>query len=478
MSTGAAMELHGFGYRPAGSSRWSVKDVDLVVQPGERLLLLGASGSGKSTLLKAMAGLLDAGGTIAGTAQVHGRPTAAARRSVGLLLQDPDAGLVLSRAGEDVAFGPQNRGCPADQVERRVVESLRAVRFPYPADHPVAMLSGGEKQRLAFAGVLALRPDVLLLDEPTSMLDPAGAHVVRSAVERAVDETGCTLLVVEHDVDPWLPLVDRVVVLGEDGVVVDGPPASVRRSPRAASTWLGRSLTFPPDERTPGEALLLADSVGYAHRQGPRVLNRVDAELRSGSVLAVVGPNGSGKTTLARLLGGLMAPTSGAVRATEQLIGATALQPHPHRWHAAGLAGRIGSVFQNPEHAFLASSTRRELMIGPLSQGRSEREATTIADELVERLRLEPAAEQNPFTLSGGEQRRLSVGAAIATSPRVLVLDEPTFGQDPTSWREIAELTSELAATGTAVAVATHDRVFREQLADGLVSLVGLGAAS
>ena len=478
MSGSSGVVLRGFGYRPAGSGRWAVRGVDLSIAPGERVLLLGASGAGKSTVLRAMAGLLDSGGEMVGQVTVDGLVPPLAGGRVGLLLQDPDAGLVLSRAAEDVAFGPQNAGRGPDEVARAVAAALSAVGFPYPDQHPISALSGGERQRLALAGVLALGPSLLLLDEPTSMLDPPGAALVRQAVVDACERSGRTVVVVEHDVEPWLDVVDRVVVLGPEGVEASGPVDEVARSAAAASTWLGAPATGARRSGIAGPELLRADQAQFCHRGWDRpALSPVDVELRSASTVALVGPNGSGKTTLARLLGGLAAPTRGAVTATADLLAGGGLPRQPHRWRAPALAGRIGSVFQNPEHAFLAGSVREELMIGPRAVGRPAAACEALADELMQRLRLDHAAGQNPFTLSGGEQRRLSVAAAIATSPRVLVLDEPTFGQDPATWREIAELTATLAAQGAAVAVATHDRRFRVSVADRVVELQPPGGA-
>ncbi|MFL6070339.1 MAG: ABC transporter ATP-binding protein [Actinomycetes bacterium] len=472
MSEVPAVRLNGFGFRPAGASRWAVRGVDLVIEQGERVLLLGDSGAGKSTVLRTIAGILDAGGQIAGEVAVNGLPTSTARDRVGLLLQDPDAGLVLTRAGEDVAFGPQNQGCPPAEVEERVAEALASVGFPYPPSHPTATLSGGERQRLALAGVLAMRPSVLLLDEPTSMLDPDGAAMVREAVGRVTRESNCTLIVVEHNVDEWLGMVDRVVVLGDSGVEADGTVEKVTESPAAANTWLQPTSTPAVLQRQSGELLLRAADVGYRHKGSQRFSVRgVDALLHAGSTLAISGSNGSGKTTLARLLGGLTAPTTGAVVAESALIGAAKLQSAPHTWRAAALAGRIGSVFQNPEHAFLASDVRSELAIGPRSLGRPDSVVLAVVDDLLGRLRLERVATQNPFTLSGGEQRRLSVGAALATEPRVLVLDEPTFGQDPHTWREIVDLTVTLSDSGAAIAVATHDKRYRAAVASRVLQL-------
>ena len=472
MSEVPAVRLNGFGFRPAGQARWAVRDIDLQIERGERVLLLGASGTGKSTVLRAVAGILDAGGETSGEIDVDGLPAPSARERVGLLLQDPDAGLVLTRAGEDVAFGPQNRGCSPAEVETRVAKALSSVGFPYPPSHPISALSGGERQRLALAGVLAMAPSVLLLDEPTSMLDPDGAALVRAAVDSVARETECTLVIVEHNVEHWIGLIDRVVVMGNDGVEADGSVEQVRQSPAAMNTWLRPASPSPRAPRTTGERLLRAEDAGYRHKGSKRFAVRgADLELRAGSTLAIGGANGSGKTTLARLLGGLAAPTVGSVVAEPALLGSERLRREPHTWRAAALAGRIGSVFQNPEHAFLAADVRSELAIGPRSLGQQDSVVRATVDDLLGRLRLERVATQNPFTLSGGEQRRLSVGAAIATAPRVLVLDEPTFGQDPHTWREIAQLTLSLVDAGAAIAVATHDQAFREAVADQVLEL-------
>ena len=462
--TAAAVELNDFGYRPAERERWAVRGLDLSFQPSEHVLLLGASGSGKSTLLRALAGLLDVGGTFEGDVRVDGLPAIAARERVGLLLQDPDAGIVLTRAGEDVAFGPQNRGVPPDEVTRRVAHALDAVGFRYPVTRPVAALSGGERQRLALAGVIALAPSLLLLDEPTSMLDPEGAAMVRDAVARVSATTGCTLIVVEHQVGAWLPLIHRVVILDEGGVQADGPPEEIRKTSAAANTWLATPSGSESAALTAGEVVLTADGVGYRHpRTEQFALQGATVALRARSALAITGANGAGKTTLARLLGGLASPTEGSVVASSSLATGIRSQ-NPSEWSARELAGRIGSVFQNPEHAFLARTVRDELAVGPTALGTSEQQVKPVVDDLLSRLRLEHLADQNPFTLSGGEQRRLSVGAALATAPRVLVLDEPTFGQDPTTWRQLATLTRGLRDSGTAIAVATHDQRFREQV--------------
>jgi energy-coupling factor transporter ATP-binding protein EcfA2 len=453
----ARVAARGWGWRHAARRDWALRDVDLVVAPGERVLLLGPSGAGKSTLLAALAGLLDpdASGTAEGALAVDGRPAREARARTGLVLQDPEAQLVMARAGDDVAFGLENRAVPPELIWPRVDRALDEVGFPYGRDRPTSALSGGEKQRLALAGALALRPGLLLLDEPTANLDPAGAALVRDVLKTVTD---VTLVLVEHRVEQALPLVDRVVVLAPGGgVVADGRPGRVLTGPLADrlardGVWLPGRRTAPRRAvRPPGPEVVRSTA------RHPRSSAR-DLALHEGEAVAVTGPNGAGKSTLALLLAGLLAPAQGAVTA----VGPGAPSAPLHRWRARALAALVGTVFQEPEHQFLTSTVRAELDLG--TDGRR-------TDALLERLRLAHLAEANPFTLSGGENRRLSVATALAAAPRVLVLDEPTFGQDARTWAELLALLAELRDEGRAVLTVTHDEELTAALADRTVAL-------
>ncbi|SDT67392.1 ABC transporter ATP-binding protein [Actinoplanes derwentensis] len=454
------VRLRGFGWRHAGRRAWALRGLDLDVRHGERVLLLGPSGAGKSTLLSALAGLLPAdSGESEGTIEIGGPDSRA-----GIVFQDPQTQIVMARSGDDVAFGLENQGIPAADIWPRVSDVLDRAGFPYPINRPTAALSGGEAQRLALAGVLVLRPGLLLLDEPTANLDPSGAALIRAAITRATGPD-TTLIIVEHRVAEVLPLVDRVVVLEPGGGVrADGSPevifAAYGDKLAGEGVWVP-GFTFPLLKSTSPttDVLVRAEQATVAGRLAP-----VSIHAGAGEILAVTGPNGAGKSTLALLLGGLLAPSTGRITAFGD-------NRPPHRWRAATLATRIGSVFQNPEHQFVTGRVADELALGPRRIGHSPAEVTRIVDELLQRLRLDNLAEANPYTLSGGEARRLSVATALATAPQLLVLDEPTFGQDRRTWRELADLLAALRDDGHGIVAVTHDEAFVRTLADRIVPL-------
>lgn len=447
--------------------------LDLAIEPGERVLLLGPSGAGKSTLIAALAGVLGGAeeGEQAGWLGVGGLDAAGRAHPTGLVLQDADSQGILARVGDDVAFGLENLAVPASEIWQRVRSALDAVGLDVALDRPTAALSGGQAQRLALAGAFAMRPGLMLLDEPTANLDHDGVAQVRRSVERLSADRGMTVIIVEHRVGTWLDLVDRIVVLGADGsLVADGPPRAVLAASRteleAAGVWLP-DLELPrrPASHATGAPLLEARGLGVGRRGASVAASDLDVDLAPGAPLVVTGPNGAGKTTLALTLGGLLVPRAGEVRATPGLSRGAATEPH--RWRSRELLTRIGSVFQNPEHQFLAATVRDELALGPRALHLRPGEVTARVDELLERLGLAPLAAANPFTLSGGQKRRLSVGTALATRPQVLLLDEPTFGQDARSWRELVGLLAELAAAGHAIAAVSHDEHLAAALGAG-----------
>ncbi|MGF6834378.1 energy-coupling factor transporter ATP-binding protein EcfA2 [Paenarthrobacter sp. TE4293] len=476
----AAISAEGWGWRHAGRSAPAIHGLDLRIEPGERVLLLGPSGAGKSTLLHALAGVLgdeEDDSDESGSLLIDGVAPREQRGRAGLMQQDPETQVVLSRVGDDVAFGAENLAVPRGEIWARVHEALDDVGLRTAAgggvalDHPTAALSGGQKQRLALAGILAMQPGLLLLDEPTANLDPDGVLEVRDAVRRCLDKTGATLVVVEHRVSVWKDVVDRIVVLGPGSVLLDGPPDQVLAEARSllidAGVWVpGYVPATRARRRQAGSAqLLLAAQDLAVSREKPRrkgfksippvpVQTSISAQVRSGQALTITGPNGAGKSTFALTLAGLLAPVDGKVSAAVELSEGAGIDPFA--WKADQLISRIGTVFQEPEHQFVTGKVLDELMFGPRHLGHGEERV----DELLERLRLTHLVEANPYTLSGGEKRRLSVATVLAAHPRVLVLDEPTFGQDANTWAELASFLSELLDAGTAVVSVTHDQEF------------------
>jgi energy-coupling factor transport system ATP-binding protein len=430
-----------------------VAGLDLAAEPGERVLLAGPSGAGKSTVLHALVGAL--GTTLSG--DLDGRVRVGG--TVGFVPQAPGDAVVAERIGRDVAFGPENRGLARREIWARVDRALADVDLPHGRDHPTAALSGGELQRLALAGALALRPDVLLLDEPTSMLDPDHAEGVRRAVASTVARSGATLLVVEHRLGPWLDLVDRVVVLGADGTVAldVAPDVLLRDHAQAAArhgVWLPglpapTPATIDPALLAPVDAVepvvaegLVVDLVRRSMRGATRTraLDGVGARLDPGRVTAVTGPSGAGKSTLLATVGGLLEPSAGTVR------------PARARVRSRDLARGVGWLPQVPEHGFVASTVREEVALTPTRVGR-----TVDVEALLEVVGLGRFAGTHPFRLSGGEQRRLSMLTAVAHRPGLVLLDEPTVGQDRDTWSAVVGLALAAAAGGAVVGVATHD---------------------
>ena len=569
----AELRFEHWGYRHASRRAFAVRGLDLTIKAGQRVLLLGASGIGKSTILSGAAGLIgndfvakssakdsakdsatkssantsdtsakshqttlveDAdGGVSEGCVLVDGVPVRRARGKVGLVLQDPDAQAIFQRLGDNVAFGPENMNVPREEIWDRVRESLKKVGLDGLQLHrSTSHLSGGQMQRLALAGALAMQPSVLLLDEPTANLDPDGTQQIVGAVRAVLDSTHATMVLVEHHAEPWIDMIDRVVVLGLENdetsrdetaqretaqhetstetvhsetvhdddiaraassrtvIVADGTPDEVfnrtdldfedlgiwlpERYKKNVKSSANESSSKSSSNCNPaegyGEVLLSTKDLAISHSSEP-IARHINLEFRAGQITALVGANGTGKSTLSLTLAGLLPAVSGEVVASEALAkGANGA--NPMKWKSPDLAKRISYVFQNPEHQFACGSVLDEVMLGPLRTGVPEDEARAKAQELLKRFRLARYAKANPYTLSGGEKRRLTVAASLAAAPRVLILDEPTFGQDRKTWLQIIRLIASLRSEGVSIIVVTHDRELVEALGARLVELV------
>lgn len=438
---------------------------------------MGPSGSGKSTFARAIAGLVprDVPGEWAGSLRIGDLETAAAAPAevaarVGILFQDPGSQLVMDRAEDDVAFGMENRAWPRPEMLARVPEALAAVGLAGFERQRGPRLSGGEQQRLALAGVEAPRPVVLVLDEPTANLDSAGSAALFDRLRRIKSERIATIVLVEHRADLAWPLADLVLALDGSGSPIDvGPPGDVvaRSGARlaAAGIWLPDDLgTRPETSRSPwagrpGAAdLAVARDVRFEYERGHPVVRDVDLAIAPGERVALVGRNGSGKSTLLRLMAGLLRPMTGSIK----LGGSDPSALKPSR-----LAAAAGYVFQDPELGFLADTVGEEIELG------LDADSANRSTGLMERLGLPLGRfrDRSPYRLSGGEQRRLSIATALARRPALLLLDEPTFGQDRHGWEAMAAIIGEEVDAGTAVVAATHDERFASRVADRRVEM-------
>lgn len=482
---GARVCARGWGWRHAGRKNAALSDVDLDIAPGERVLVLGPSGSGKSTLMGGLAGLLGGAeeGEATGTLTVDGVAPAEARGRVGLLMQDPEAQVVLARVGDDVAFGMENLGVAREEIWPRVENSLEAVGLSVPLDHLTTELSGGQKQRLALASILAMGPGLLLLDEPTANLDPSGVAEVRAAVETVVERTGATVVVVEHRVDVWASLVDRVIVVADGAIAADGPLDEVLAQQgdalRERGIWLPGDDVAAEVGPAPEVAPASSDAAPIArvtdlmigYDASAPVRSGIDLTIERGVSTCIVGANGAGKSTFALTLAGLLPPLEGAVE-VETSDGTAG---DPHEWSSKQLLGRMSMVFQEPEYQFLAATVAEELAIGPRAAGMTDEEIAPLVDEHLEALGLTKLARANPMTLSGGEKRRLSVATALISAPELLILDEPTFGQDRGTWLGLVRLLRAALDRGVTLVSITHDPAFVAAMGQHVVDLGQVG---
>ncbi|MEO8208496.1 MAG: ABC transporter ATP-binding protein [Chloroflexota bacterium] len=462
----------GVSFAYPGADRPALAGIDFELPAGRVLLVVGPSGSGKSTLAKAIAGLVprDIPGTWAGTLLVGDLNIAAASlaevaAAVGVVFQDPGSQLVMDRAEDDVAFGLENRAWPLEQMRARVPLALHDSGLAGYERRRGTHLSGGEQQRLALAGALAPRPGVLVLDEPSANLDPAGAAALFERLHGLKAAGKTTIVLVEHRADLAWPLADLVLALDDQGAVIDlGDPVTVlaRSGSRLghAGIWLPGAMAAGPRRApaTAAQSLVAVREARFAYQRGVPVIRDANLVIRASERVALIGPNGSGKSTLLRLVAGLLKPTVGTVRLAGR---------DPVRLPATRLAGMVGYVFQDPELGFIADTVAEEIRLGmDVAGGRR-------AAELIDRLGMPLGrfGSRSPYQLSGGEQRRLSVVTALARRPRLLVLDEPTFGQDRRGWETMVEVVNELVGEGTAVLAATHDERFATRVADRRVEM-------
>jgi len=421
----------------------ALRDVSMEIEPGEVVAVLGPSGSGKSTLLRAFAGLVPHfhGGRFEGRVEIAGLDTRSVRPAelagtVASVFQDPEEQIVLSRVIREVAFGLENIGTAPEEILRRAHEALAAVGSAHLADRAVAELSGGELQRVCLASAVALRPKLLLLDEPTSQLDPAAADAF---LEHVVG-LGMAVLVSDHRPRRVLERADRVLFLDSGRVLLDAAVSTAEEwLGQNRQVWLGASGNGRAATR--GERVCRLERVQFAYCAGLPVVDGIDLELRRGEVVALGGANGTGKTTIAKLAAGLVKPDAGTVE----------------------LRGRAAMLLQDPSRYCIRERADEEVAIGV--QGDRGRTLGALAA-----MGLAGMESRHPRDLSTGERERLALASVLVIDPDVLVLDEPTRGVDPQRKAELAELLR-AGSERRATLVVTHDEEFARVVADRSITL-------
>jgi energy-coupling factor transport system ATP-binding protein len=499
-----ALEDVSFTYRDTG--RPALAGVSLAVAAGEMIGVMGASGAGKSTLAKCLNRIVPEfeGGTFAGVVRIGGRPLDGARvcevaPRVGMVFQDFEAQLFSTNVAHEVAFVMEQIGMTRGEMVRRIQPALAAVGLAGFEHRDPTSLSGGEKQRLAIASVLALSPAVIVLDEPTTDLDPEGKAEVFALI-RSLRRQGLSLIVIEHEAEV-LRGADRLILLREGAICAEGAPhdlmtrielleecgvhppdlnrvlagagvaghaASVDEAEaliRRALPGLGvcsrpvgaaadtaasdstRDAAHRPEAAAGALALVEVRALEFNYPDGPPVLDSIDLRIAPGEFVAIIGQNGSGKTTLAKHLVGLLHPTAGSVLLNGR--DRTTMRP-------AETAAEVGYVFQNPDHQIFAATVEDEVAFGPRNFKLPPAEARRRCDEVLRAVGLQDARGLDPFLLSKGERQRLAVASVLALRPRLLILDEPTTGLDYREQRRMMTLVSELNRDGIAIVIITH----------------------
>ena len=463
------LQVDNLSFRYRDREEQAILDIDFAVEEGELLLLAGASGSGKTTLIRCINGLIPRSykGEVEGRILIQGEDTsdmklAEISQRVGTLLQDPERQILGTKVINEVAFGLENLGLARPEIRERAEAALARLDIEHLRDRETYLLSGGEKQKVALAGVLAMEPKLLLLDEPLASLDPSSAQDALNIVRQLVD-AGMSVLLVEHRVEEVLRINPERVLYMEGGRVrylgaIEGLQDNVdyHEVKLPAEHMIERAARDPapirfnpsvPSKTEPREALVQFEEVAFGYEKGPEVLHGIDLAISPGDIIAVLGPNGAGKTTLVKHAIGLLSPRSGRVavdgRDTKELS-------------IAEIAGTLGYVFQSPSHMLFAPSVGEEMAFGPRNLGHDKEKIEEEVAYAIDVMNLTGMRDDPPLALSFGQQKRVSIGAILAMRSRILVMDEPTAGQDYKNYMSFMD--SILQTPGfEAILFITHD---------------------
>lgn len=475
----APLVIENLSFQYRSRPEWAIENISFALRPGEMLLIAGSSGCGKTTLARCINGLIPRsyGGKREGKVYLYGKdvaemPLAEVAQIVGTLLQDPERQIVASNVYNEIAFGPENLGLPREEILERVETAMQRLGIEYLRERETFNLSGGEKQKVALAGLLAMNASVLLLDEPLASLDPASAHEALEVFRSLADE-GKTILLIEHRVEDAIAArPDRLLYIENGKVKYLGPiehlpPEIDYREVKLPATWvveqvksqktLIEAVSRPIVREEAKEVLVAFEEVSFRYNEDrPFVLKDVNLEIRRGDLIAVLGPNGAGKSTLVKHSIGLLKPTRGRVLVNGQ---------DTRKMSVAQIAHQIGYVFQSPTHMLYAPTVREELEFGPTNLGFKKDELVRAVSDSITTVNLSGLEEYPPLGLSFGQQKRTTIAAVLAMRSRIMIMDEPTAGQDYANYTHFMNAMcstqqgalSLLAANFAATLFITHD---------------------
>jgi len=473
-----------------GAETPAIENIHLKVRTGEVVLITGPSGAGKTTLCSCLNGLVPQfhNGVLKGQVLVKGKDTKKTRVGVlsslvGLVFQDPESQLISPTVADEIAFGPENLAVPRDEIIKRVEESLEIARLKGFEEREPHNLSGGEQQACAIAAIFAMYPEIYVMDEPTSNLDPLGTQHVLSMIVKVAKERGKTLLIAEHKLEEILPLVDRVVIIDRGQIVRDDTvegtlskgdiehvfirPPLVRLAeklqleaqpliaeqfyPALTQKYKLNGLTVDErptaEKKDKGEPVIEIRGLHHSYDGINAALNGVDLTIYRGELLSILGRNGSGKTTLVKHINGLLKPAEGSVIVLGQDTTQTT---------TAQLAKKVGFCFQNPNHQMITFVVKDELALGPKSLGLDKEEIERRSLEALEFVGMAGQMDADVMALGKGQKQRLALASVLTMKPEILIIDEPTTGQDPQMTEDIFEIIRRLNEEGTTVLVITH----------------------
>lgn len=449
------------------------KDVNFNVNEGEMLLLYGKSGSGKSSLINCIARIIPTAmdGDVTGKIIINGKDISDSSMTdlagtIGFLMQDPDAQLCTFTVEDEVAFGLENLKISRDEISKRIDSVFELFNIGHLRIRPLNELSGGQKQKVAFASVVAMDPDIYILDEPTANLDPITSAQIVAIIKELSQKKNKTVIAIEHNTSMLEDCVDKLYNISENKMIDENVEEYIEK--------IREESLLPVNKNKASEEVILSvDDVEffYGHR---KILNNISFDLRKGEVLGIVGHNGAGKSTLANILSGLRRKFKGTVLINSKNINDFSLKE---------LGKNVGLVFQNPEHQFIKNTVEEELALGLEARNLSQEEIDKAVDKYLDIFSLSDKRKNNPFQLSQGEKRKLSTADMLITGRNILILDEPTFGQDRENLGYLLELlysVSSLEDDGVGIIMISHDmEVIRNachkvlELSNGEISYYG-----